>query len=172
MDINSIATEFIEVNQRRRELEKREEHLKGILTEHFQSTKTLSLDTDKGRICYQASQRNVYDIPMLREILPDSVFQFITRVSVNDVLLSQLIKDGKVSDVKVAPARQVDSVYRIVVQPLPDRSQIDSVAKPSSVEPCSEPPSKKKAKRTDESKKKTKDTAESKPGKAQKRKPV
>ena len=88
MDINTVATEFIEVNQRRRELEKREEYLKGILTEHFQATKTLSLDTDRGTIRYQASQHTDYDIPLLREILPESVFQLVTRLSVNDALLT------------------------------------------------------------------------------------
>ena len=87
MDINSVATEFIELNRRRRELEKREEYFKGILVEYFQSTKTLSLDTAEGRICYQASQRAEYDIPVLREILPEPIFQLVTKLSANDALI-------------------------------------------------------------------------------------
>ncbi len=148
MDINTIATEFIEVNQRRRELEKREEYLKGILADHFQATKTLSLDTDTGTIRYQASQHTDYDIPLLREILPESIFQLVTRLSVNDALLTKLIKDGKVDDTKVARARRVSSVYRIVVQSLPNRSTIRPVSKESPVTFPVQPSGKKKAQST------------------------
>jgi hypothetical protein len=146
MDINGVAAEFIEVNQRRRELEKREEYLKGILTEHFQSTKTLSLDTDKGRICYQASQHTDYDIPLLRETLPESIFQLVTKLSVNDALLTQLIKDGKIDDAKVARARRISSVYRIVVQSLTNMSPIRPASKQSPRTPSVEPSRKKTAK--------------------------
>ena len=132
MDINMVATEFIEVNRRRRELEKREEYFKGILAEHFQSTKTLSLDTEQGRICYQASQRAEYDISVLREILPEPIFQLVTRLSVNDVLLSQLIKDGKVDGTKVERAKRVNSTYRVVVQSLPVKPSISPVRELSS----------------------------------------
>jgi len=145
MDINAIATEFIEVNQRRRELEKREEYLKGILAEHFQTTKTLSLDTDRGIIRYQASQHTDYDIPLLRGILPESIFQLVTRLSVNDALLAQLIKDGKVDDTKVARARRVSSVYRIVVQSLSNISPIRPASKESPFESPVAPSGKKKA---------------------------
>jgi hypothetical protein len=148
MDIDAVATEFIEINQRRRELEKREEYLKGILTEHFQSTKTLSLDTDEGTVRYQASQHTDYDIPLLREILSESIFQLVTRLSVNDALLSQLIKDGKVDDTKVARARRVSSVYRIVVQSPKNRSPLRPVSKESSVTLSDGPSSKKKAQST------------------------
>lgn len=152
MDINTIATEFIEVNQRRRELEKREEYLKGILADHFQATKTLSLDTDTGTIRYQASQHTDYDVPLLREILPESIFQLVTRLSVNDALLTQLIKDGKVDDTKVARARRVTSVYRIVVQSPADRPLIRPVSKESPVAPPVaspvQPPRKKKTQST------------------------
>ncbi len=159
MDINTVATEFIEVNQRRRELEKREEYLKGILTEHFQATKTLSLDTDRGTIRYQASQHTDYDIPLLREILPESIFQLVTRLSVNDALLTQLIKDGKVDDIKVARARRVSSVYRIVVQSLANRPLIRPVSKESPAAPPVQPPRKKK----------TQSATRSQQGKAEKR---
>ncbi|NLJ60413.1 MAG: hypothetical protein GX338_05640 [Firmicutes bacterium] len=145
MDIDNIATEFIEVNRRRKELEKREEYLKGILVEHFQSTKTLSLDTDKGRISYQASQHTDYDIPLLRESLPESIFQLVTKLSVNDTLLTQLIKDGKIDDTKVARARRVRSVYRIVVQSLPNISPLRPVSKESPVISPVQPLSGKKA---------------------------
>ena len=142
MDINSIASEFIEINQRRREFEKREEYLKGILVEHFQSTKTLSLDTDKGRICYQASQRTDYDIPLLRQSIPETVFQLVTKLSVNDALLSQLVKDGKVDSTKIEKARRISSVYRIVVQSLPDRPSMTPVQESGSIETSLDKPGK------------------------------
>ncbi len=64
----------------------------------------------------------------------------------NDTLLTQLIKDGKIDDTKVARARRVRSVYRIVVQSLPNISPpLRPVSKESPVISPVQPLSGKKA---------------------------
>ncbi|MEW6227657.1 MAG: hypothetical protein AB1700_06105 [Bacillota bacterium] len=119
MGITSVAREFIEVNQRRKELEKQEECLKEILIEHFRATKTTCVETDIGKVSYLESQKADYDIPALRQVLPETMFNLVTKVSVNDAVLSQLIKDGKVDPRGIERARKVTWVYRVVVKVLP-----------------------------------------------------
>lgn len=131
MGITSVAREFIEVNQRRKELEKQEECLKEILIEHFRATKTTCVETDIGKVSYLESQKADYDIPALRQVLPETVFNLVTKVSVNDAVLSQLIKDGKVDPRGIQQARKVTWVYRVVAQVLPgaipvERPQVDA----------------------------------------------
>lgn len=116
MDITSVAGEFIEINQRRKELEKREDYLKTVLVRHFQETKTTHVETDKGKVSYIESQKVDYDIPALRQAIPEAVFNLVTKVSVNDAVLSQLIKDGKVDPKGIEQARRVTLMYRVVAQ--------------------------------------------------------
>ncbi|MDI7247741.1 MAG: siphovirus Gp157 family protein [Bacillota bacterium] len=116
MDISAIAREFIDVNQRRKELEKREEYLKGALVQHFQATGAKHLETEAGKVSYLEAQKVDYDIPLLRQALPASVFELVTKVSVNDAVLSQLLRDGKVDAAAVERARKVSLVHRVVAQ--------------------------------------------------------
>jgi len=119
VDITGVARGLIEVNQRRKELERQEERLKEILIEHFRATKTTCVETDIGKVSYLESQKADYDIPALRQVLPETVFNLVTKVSVNDAVLSQLIKDGKVDPREIERARKVTWVYRVVAQVLP-----------------------------------------------------
>ena len=66
---------------------------------------------------------------------------------------------GKVDDIKVARARRVSSVYRIVVQSLANRPLIRPVSKESPAAPPVQPPRKKK----------TQSATRSQQGKAEKR---
>lgn len=116
VDIAAIAREFIDINQRRKDLEKREEYLKGILVKHFQTTGARHVDTDAGKVSYLEAQTVDYDIPLLRQALPPSVFELVTKVSVNVAVLSRLVRDGKVDAAAVERARRVTLVYRVVAQ--------------------------------------------------------
>ncbi len=117
MDIVGVAREFIGLNQRRREIEKQEEQLKAILVEHFRASRTTCVDTDIGKVSYLESEKADYDVPALRRALPEAVFDLVTRVSVNDAMLTQLIKDGKVDPRTIEQARKVTWVHRVVAQP-------------------------------------------------------
>ena len=115
VDIAGIAREFIEVNQQRRELERQEEYLKGLLVEHFRTARTSWIETEKGKVGYVEFERVDYDIDMLRKALPQAIFDLVTKVSINDVVLMQLVRDGKVDPRDIEPARRTSLIRRIVV---------------------------------------------------------
>ncbi|MGE5587256.1 MAG: hypothetical protein ACM3ZO_03430, partial [Clostridia bacterium] len=119
MDISAIAKEFIDINERRKELEKREEYLRGVLVQHFQATGTKQLETERGKVSYVEAQKVDYDVPLLRHALPPPVFDLVARVSINDSVLSQLVRDGKVDPAAVERAKKVTHVYRVVAQARP-----------------------------------------------------
>lgn len=118
-DIRVVAEEFIEVNERRKELEKREDSLKEVLVRYFEETGERQLDTDRGTVSYLESKRVEYDIPSLRRVLPPHLFELVTKVSVNDSILSQLAGEGKVDAAAVEQARKVTIVHRVVAQARP-----------------------------------------------------
>lgn len=134
-DIRAVAEEFIEVNERRKELERREEHLRGLLVQYFDATGTRQLEVGTGKVSYAEAQKVDYDVPLLRQVLPASVFELVSRVSVNDTMLSQLVREGKVDAAAVERARRVTLVHRVVAQAAPVK-QATSVTSAEPAEPA------------------------------------